>query len=79
MPEILAENLSGKDVIGSDGAKLGQLYNITTDLKTGKLHDLVVDPENGVREADFEKNEFDRYLVPVGHVQAVKDHIVVRR
>ncbi len=79
MPEILAENLSGKDVIGSDGAKLGQLYNITMDLKTGELHDLVVDPEDGVRESSFTKNDFGRYMVPVNRVQAVKDHIVIRR
>ena len=79
MAELLAENLSGKDVIGSDGATLGQLYNITMDLKTGELHDLVVDPEEGVRDVGFRTNEFGRYLVPVGNVQAVKDHIVVRR
>ncbi|PSP97401.1 photosystem reaction center subunit H [Halobacteriales archaeon QS_5_70_17] len=79
MPEILAENLSGKDVIGDDGATLGQLYNITLDLKTGELHDLVIDPEDGIRDVGFSQNEFGRYLVPVDRVQAVKDHIVVRR
>ena len=79
MPEILAENLSGKGVIGSDGARLGQLYNITLDLKTGELHDLVVDPSDEVRDVEFTENEFGRYLVPVNRVQAVKDHIVIRR
>ena len=31
MAEILAENLSGKAVMGSDGTELGMLYNITMD------------------------------------------------
>jgi sporulation protein YlmC with PRC-barrel domain len=80
MPDILAENLSDKTVVGSDGAELGQLHNITMDLKTGTLHDLVVDPgENAPRDADFEFDEAGRYLVPVANVQAVKDHIVVSR
>ncbi|MDX1748212.1 MAG: PRC-barrel domain-containing protein, partial [Halobacteriales archaeon] len=45
MPEILAENLSGKAVMGSDGTELGMLYNITMNLKTGALGDLIVDTE----------------------------------
>jgi sporulation protein YlmC with PRC-barrel domain len=48
------------------------------DLKTGELHDLVVEPGEGVA-ADFEVDEHGHFLVPVGNVQAVKDHIVVRR
>ena len=78
MVEILAENLSGKTVMGDDGAEIGQLYNITMDLKTGELHDIVVEPAEGVA-ADFDVNEHGHFLVPVGNVQAVKDHIVVRR
>ncbi|MES3517046.1 MAG: PRC-barrel domain-containing protein, partial [Natronomonas sp.] len=45
MPEILAENLSDKDVMGSDGARIGSLYNITMDLATGTLRNLVIDPD----------------------------------
>ena len=78
MVEILAENLSGKRVMGDDGAEIGELYNITMDLKTGELHDLVVDPGESV-SADFDVDERGHYLVPIGNVQAVKDHIVVRR
>jgi sporulation protein YlmC with PRC-barrel domain len=78
MVEILAENLSGKTVMGDDGAEIGELYNITMDLKTGELHDLVVDPREGV-STGFEANARGHLLVPIGNVQAVKDHIVVRR
>lgn len=80
MADILAENLSGKTVMGSDGAELGMLYNINMDLKSGELHDLIVDPQEGsVRDADFETDEYGHYLVPVNRVQAVKDHIVISR
>jgi sporulation protein YlmC with PRC-barrel domain len=79
MPEILAENLSDKEVMGSDGASLGTLYNITMDLKTGTLRDLVVDPANATVEPDFPRDDHGNYLIPVSRVQAVKDTVVVDR
>ncbi|SIR77839.1 PRC-barrel domain-containing protein [Natronorubrum thiooxidans] len=81
MSDILAENLSGKSVMGSDGVELGLLYNITMDLKSGKLHDLVIDPDEELptRSVDFDVDEAGRFLVPVNRVQAVKDYIVVQR
>lgn len=81
MSEILAENLSGKAVMGADGAELGMLYNITMDIKSGELHDLVITPNDEITPADlgFELDEEDRLRMPVNRVQAVKDYIVVQR
>ena len=81
MPEILAENLSGKAVMGDDGTELGMLYNITVDLGSGRLRNLLVEPneETPIRAIDFPSNEEGRFQVPVGRVQAVKDYIVVQR
>ncbi|THE64915.1 photosystem reaction center subunit H [Salinadaptatus halalkaliphilus] len=81
MSDILAENLSGKSVMGSDGTELGMLYNITMDIKSGSLHDLIVDPHEDVptHAIDFDVDETGRFLVPVNRVQAVKDYIVVKR
>jgi sporulation protein YlmC with PRC-barrel domain len=79
MADILAQNLSGKAVMGSDGAELGELYNITMDLKSGSLHDLLVTPREDTVDADFELDDAGRYRVPVGRVQAVRDYIVVER
>jgi sporulation protein YlmC with PRC-barrel domain len=81
MSDILAENLSGKAVMGSDGTELGMLYNITMDLRTGELNDILVDPtdETPTRSVDFETDSGGRYRVPVSRVQAVKDYIVVQR
>ena len=80
MADILAENLSGKAVMGSDGTELGQLYNISMDLKSGKLNDLLVEPlEDTDVQLDFPIDDEGRFRIPVGRVQAVKDYIVVER
>lgn len=78
MAEILAENLSGKAVMGSDGAELGMLYNITMDANSGRLHNLVVEPDETLRDTEFDYDEAGRILIPVTRVQAVKDHMIVQ-
>ena len=81
MSDILAENLSGKAVMGSDGTELGMLYNITMDLESGRLHDLVVEPDEETQDriSNFDADEDGHYHIPVERVQAVKDYIVVTR
>ena len=79
MAEILAENLSGKAVMGSDGAELGMLYNITMDLESGRLEHLVVTPEESYSPTEFETDQEGRPLIPVSRVQAVKDHMIIER
>jgi sporulation protein YlmC with PRC-barrel domain len=79
MVEILAENLSGKAVTGSDGAEIGMLYNITMDLDTGRLQNLIIDPNDHLDNASFEVDEQGHLLIPVDRVQAVKDHMIVQR
>lgn len=79
MPDILAENLSGKAVTGSDGAQIGSLYNITMDVDSGDLGNLLVTPNESVRTDEFEMDDHGHLQVPVSNVAAVKDHIIVRR
>jgi sporulation protein YlmC with PRC-barrel domain len=80
MPEILAENLSGKAVMGSDGSELGMLYNITMNLDSGRLANLVINPDESYTGGDdFETDQQGRLLVPVNRVQAVKDHMIIQR
>jgi sporulation protein YlmC with PRC-barrel domain len=78
MAEILAENLSGKAVMGTDGTELGMLYNITMDANSGRLENLIVEPEGITRDTEFSRDEGGRMLVPVERVQAVKDHMIVQ-
>lgn len=81
MADILAENLSGKAVMGADGTELGMLYNITIDLKSGALSDLLVAPNEEIAadQLPFDQDQQGRLKVPVSNVQAVKDYIVVSR
>jgi len=79
MAEILAENLKDKDVMGSDGAEMGSLYNITMDLSSGSLNHLIIDPAESLRNTDFEYSDQGRLMVPVDRVKAVKDHMIVQR
>jgi len=80
MSDMLAENLSGKAVMGDDGSELGMLYNITMNVEGGRLRDLVVEPnEETPDRVAFEADEDGRFRVPVGRVQSVKDYIVVQR
>jgi len=78
MAEILAENLSDKRVVGSDGAEIGTLYNVTMDFQSGSLQHLLVNPIEGVGSV-YPVNDSGRFEIPVSSVQAVKDHIVVAR
>lgn len=79
MPDVLAERLSEKAVMGTDGAEIGSLYNITVDLESGQLRDLVVSPLEEGPDFEFQVGEDGRYRVPVGRVQSVRDYIVVER
>jgi len=79
MAEILAENLSGKAVMGADGAEIGMLYNITMDLESGQLADLLIEPDDSFRGEEFDRDEAGRLLVPVSRVRAVKDHMIIDR
>ena len=79
MSNVLAERLSEKAVIGTDGTEIGSLYNITMDIDTGRLEDLLVTPEENADDLGFEFDDSGRYRVPVHHVQSVRDHIVVQR
>jgi sporulation protein YlmC with PRC-barrel domain len=79
MAEILAENLSGKDVMGSDGAEMGSLYNITMDLSSGSLNHLIIDPAESLHNTEFEYSDQGRLMVPVERVKAVKDHMIIKR
>jgi sporulation protein YlmC with PRC-barrel domain len=79
MVEILAENLSGKAVMGSDGAELGMLYNITMDFDSGRLENLVINPDESYGGGEFDTDANGRLLVPVNRVQAVKDHMIIQR
>ena len=81
MADVLASNLSEKAVMGSDGTELGTLDNISMDIDTGTLTNLLVLPNEALAadQVGFDRDGEGRFLVPVSRVQAVKDYVVVDR
>ena len=43
------------------------------------LRNLVIEPNEEREETGFDNDEAGRILVPVGRVQAVKDHMIVEQ
>lgn len=76
MAKVFAKNLPSKKVMTTDGGEMGTLANITMDLRTGSLLDLVVKPDMAL---DAERYEMDgKYiLLPFHAVRAIKDYVVV--
>jgi len=81
MVDILAENLSGKSVMGENGTELGDLSNITMEMKTGGLRHLLVVPKEGTsaQSTEFDDDETGRLKIPIGSVKSVTENIVVYR
>jgi len=84
MPDELAENLSGKEVMTSNGTYIGVLHNIQMDLKTGAIGDLFVSPfdDVSVEQHRFETTQDDgetKFSIPVSRVKSVDDCVVVQQ
>lgn len=77
MTKLLAMNLTDMRVMGDDGVELGELHNITCDLETGKLGDLVIDPSEKAEEG-YEVGDDGYVYIPTRRLTAVKDYVVVK-
>ncbi len=73
---IFARSLARKQVLLSDGTVVGVVYNVTADLRTGVLLNLLVKPQNDISEL---KKEDGLYVIPFESVRAIKDYIVIDR
>ena len=73
---ILAKSLSKKVVLLSDGTVVGTVYNITVDLRTGSLIDLLVKPQTEIPEI---VKEDGIYIIPFESVKSISDYVVLDR
>ncbi len=73
---LFAKSLGKKVVLLSDGTVVGSVYNVTMDLKTGSLIDIVVKPQNEV--PDLEKQN-GLYIIPFESVKSISDYVVLDR
>ncbi len=76
MTEIPGKKLSDKEVVSSNGDEIGKIYNITLNVKTGELADLVVEPRQNVDNSNFRTYD-DLILIPFKKVRAIKDMVIV--
>lgn len=50
---VFAKSLSNKEIVSQDGRKIGLLYNLTVDLDTGDIIDLVVQPDKSLNTKKY--------------------------
>lgn len=75
MSDILGSNLVDKPVMQTDGRELGTLYQVTVNLRTGELVDIIVDPDGHFSEYDVDENGY--YRIGIDRVQAIRDYVIV--
>lgn len=73
---IFAKKLAKKVVMSLDGTVIGSVQNLTIDLKTGSLINLVVKPENKYLKLDMQGGY---YIISFGDIKSIGDYVVVDR
>lgn len=78
-------DVSGKTVLDSNGAQIGRVSDIRVNPEDGRLTEVLVveNTPNELSSSDQQTPYLDYpkenglYRIPIGNVQAVKDHILV--
>ncbi len=81
MKFAIARQLSGKRVITTDGEEIGRIVDLTVDENTGKLENVLLEPnpDSGLAKS-LERDKSGKLLsIPYGAVLDVKDVMVVDR
>jgi sporulation protein YlmC with PRC-barrel domain len=80
MEPKLGQNLMNMDVNTAQGERIGTLFNITIDMRTGEMKKLLVTPLRDsptAKRPQFETDANGRYMIPVSRLESVQDHIVI--
>jgi len=79
MPRILTKELQSKTVISEEGKMFGRVIDITADMSTGELINLVIEPTKFLT-SHFDNmitDEKGRVLLPFSAVGAIGDFVLV--
>jgi len=76
---LIARQLSGRNVITNDGASFGRIVDIDINEVTGKIENIVIEPDPDNQTADNLKREDGYALIPYESVLAVSDYVIVDR
>ena len=73
-----AKQLIGKTVVSKAGKRFGEVGNITFEIRTGELIQIILKNPTGFTEGlDLEKDSQGNLLIPFSSVIAVGDFVVV--
>ena len=79
MGRILSREIQSKTVVSEEGKMFGKVMDITADVQTGELINMVVEPTKYVQTHfdNLVSDERGRILLPFSSVQAVGDFVLV--
>ena len=73
-----ARQLMGKTVVTKTGKRFGEVENLTFEVRTGELLQIVIKNPTGYAEGlNLERDSRGSFLIPYGSVIAVGDFLVV--
>ncbi|MCD6411721.1 MAG: PRC-barrel domain-containing protein [Thermoplasmata archaeon] len=75
---ILENELRGKTVMSEGGLFLGVLRNITADLKTGELKNLLIEPSEDIDTRLYHMDDKGHIILEFDTVKSVRDVIIVK-
>jgi sporulation protein YlmC with PRC-barrel domain len=74
---VIAKQLAGKKIITNDGEELGKLIDLEVQEVSGKMTNLLVEPNLDNATARGMSKEDGLLVIPYSSVLAASDHIVV--
>jgi sporulation protein YlmC with PRC-barrel domain len=76
---IIAKQLVGKTVISTDGYRIGRFVDAEINEVTGKINELVIEPDMDSSVASKMKADSGQLKIAYAAVSAVNDYIMVDR
>ena len=74
---VLAKQLAGKKIITNDGEEIGKLVDLEISEVSGKIENMLVEPNLDNPNARKLNKEEGLIVVPSSSVLAASDHIIV--
>lgn len=82
MTTVLASTLSGKAVLRTSGEELGTIVNVTMNVHSGELEQILVAPAAEAptgASRRFETTDEGTLIVPIEYVRDVDDYLLIER
>lgn len=76
---LIARQLSGKKIITNDGEDFGRLVDVNINEVTGKVENLIIEPNPDSEGANKMKKDDGMIHIPYEAVTAVGDFVIVEK